>query len=101
MKQNKVEWRSHAKNIFLTVVGTLILAAGTAVFIVPFDLVAGGVSGLAIIINRLIPSELITVDLIVTVLTWGLFFMGWMILGRAFALKTLISSVVSKREQVY
>lgn len=94
MKQNKAEWLSYAKNIFLTVVGTLILAAGTAVFIVPFDLVAGGVSGLAIIINRLISSELITVDLIVTVLTWGLFFMGWLILGRAFALKTLISSVV-------
>lgn len=94
MKISKAEWFGYAKNIILTVVGTLILAAGTAIFIVPFDLVAGGVSGVAIIIHRLIPSEVVTIDLIVTVLTWGLFFVGLLVLGRSFALKTLISSIV-------
>ena len=72
----KKEYMGQIKNVMLTVIGTLILAAGTAIFIVPFDLVAGGVSGLAIIITRLIPSELITIDLVVTVLTWALFLMG-------------------------
>ena len=82
------------KNIILTVVGTLILAAGTAIFILPFDLVAGGVSGFAIIIKQLIPAEFVTIDLIVTALTWALFLMGLAVLGRGFAMKTLISSIV-------
>ena len=94
MEQEKKEYAGQIKNVMLTVIGTLILAAGTAIFIVPFDLVAGGVSGLAIIITRLIPSELVTIDLVVTVLTWALFLMGWLVLGRGFALKTLISSIV-------
>ena len=51
MKYTKAEWLLILKNIILTVVGTLILAAGTAIFILPFDLVAGGVSGFAIIIQ--------------------------------------------------
>ena len=94
MKYTKAEWLLLLKNILLTVAGTLILAAGTAIFVLPFDLVAGGVSGLAIIINRLIPVEFITIDLIVTVLTWGLFFVGLIVLGKGFAMKTLISSIV-------
>ena len=94
MKYTKAEWLTVFKNIFLTVAGTVILAAGTAIFVVPFDLVAGGVSGLAIIIKRLIPAEFVTIDLIVTVLTWALFFVGLIVLGCAFAMKSLISSVV-------
>lgn len=94
MKYTKAEWLLILKNIILTVVGTLILAAGTAIFILPFDLVAGGVSGFAIIIKQLIPAEFVTIDLIVTVLTWALFLMGLAVLGRGFAMKTLISSIV-------
>lgn len=94
MKYTKAEWLLILKNIILTVVGTLILAAGTAIFILPFDLVAGGVSGFAIIIKQLVPAEFVTIDLIVTVLTWALFLMGLAVLGRGFAMKTLISSIV-------
>lgn len=91
---NRTEWCVYLKNIALTVIGTLILAAGTAIFILPFDLVAGGVSGLAIVVKRLLPMEWITIDLIVTVLTWLLFLIGFLVLGKGFALKTLISSIV-------
>lgn len=82
------------KNIFLVVAGTLILALGTALFIIPFELVAGGVSGMAIIINKIIPFKALTVDGIVTILTWGLFFVGLLFLGKQFAIKTLISSLI-------
>ena len=94
MKYTKSEWFAILKNIALTVVGTLILAVGVSIFVIPFELVTGGVSGLAIIIKRLIDVEFLTVDLLVTVLTWTLFFVGWIVLGRGFAMKTLISSVV-------
>ncbi len=82
------------KNLLCVIAGTLILAFGTAVFILPFDLVAGGMSGMAIIIENVIPFEFITIDIVITILTWGLFFLGLVFLGRAFAAKTLISTII-------
>lgn len=82
------------KNILFIIFGTVILAFGTALFIIPFDLVVGGVSGVAIIINRLIGIKYITVDLLITVITWTLFFVGLFTLGKSFAIKTLISTFV-------
>lgn len=94
MKITKKEAWNQGRNILLVVVGTLILAFGTAVFILPFDLVAGGMSGMAIVIDAIIPAEFLTVDLIITILTWALFFLGFIIFGKAFAAKTLISAIV-------
>ncbi|MBE6566384.1 MAG: YitT family protein [Ruminococcaceae bacterium] len=94
MKLSKNEVWNHTRNILLVVVGTLILAFGTAVFILPFNLIAGGMSGLAIVIDALIPAEFLTVDLIITILTWGLFFLGFIIFGKGFAAKTLISAII-------
>ena len=82
------------KNFGLTFLGTLVLAFGTAVFLVPYSLVSGGMSGIAIVLDLLIDVEFITVDLIVAVLSWTLFFVGLIFLGRGFALKTLVSTVV-------
>ena len=94
MEKGKKEILTSIKNIFLVVIGTLLLALGTAVFIIPFDLVAGGVSSIAIILDKLIPLEFLTVERMITLLTWALFFMGLFILGKAFALKTLVSTIV-------
>ena len=48
------------KNMGLVVVGTLILAFGTALFILPFDLVCGGISSIAIILNNLLGVDFIS-----------------------------------------
>ncbi len=85
---------SKAKNIALVVLGTLSLAFGTAVFILPFDLVVGGMSGLAISLHRLIPVGFLTVDRWIFLLTWGLFLLGWLLFGKGFAAKTLLSSAL-------
>lgn len=94
MKRTKAEWLQLFKNVALVVAGTLILSFGTAVFLLPFELVAGGVPGLAIILNHIIPLEFFTVDTIVTILTWTLFFLGFIVMGKGFAAKTLISTIV-------
>ena len=94
MKLTKKELWNQARNLLLVVAGTIVLAFGTAVFLLPFNLVAGGMSGLAIVIDILIPAEVVTVDLIITVLTWGLFLLGFLIFGKGFAAKTLISAIV-------
>ncbi len=82
------------KNIALTLLGTLTLAFGNSIFIIPFDLVCGGVTGTAIVINRLLNNSTLSVSTLVTILTWTLFFVGLFILGRSFALKTLLSSII-------
>ncbi len=82
------------KNTGLVALGTLILAFGTAIFILPFDLVIGGMSGLAIGIDRLCPWECVSKDLLITLLCWGLFLLGFLILGKRFAAKTLVSAIL-------
>ena len=94
MKLSRKEILHIAKNISLVILGTLVLAFGTSVFILPMNIVSGGMSGLAIVIDLLLPFEFITIDMIVFALTWILFFIGLIVLGRAFALKTLISAII-------
>ncbi len=90
----KYEFLPILKNIGLTILGTLILAFGTAVFIIPFDLVVGGMSGFAIVIDKVVPFEFVTVDLLITIMTWSLFLVGFLVLGKSFAAKTLISTII-------
>ena len=57
MKIQKKELLNRIRNVGLVVMGTLILAFGTSIFLLPFDLVTGGMSGLAIVIDAIIPIE--------------------------------------------
>ncbi len=82
------------KNFLLVVAGTLVLAFATAVFILPYDLLIGGVSSIAIIIVNGFNIEAISIDIVIGIVTWGLFFLGLLFLGKDFALKTLVSTVV-------
>lgn len=87
-----------AKQVSLVLLGTLVLSFGCAVFIIPFDLVSGGATGLAIVIDAVLPDVIlgveITIDMIVGAVVWFLFFMGLIILGWDFAMKTLLSTIV-------
>lgn len=92
-KPSRAELLELIKKLGLVVVGTLALAFGCAIFTIPFNLVTGGVTGIAIIINQF-TAEFISIDVVIAIITWGLFFMGLLVLGRDFAMKTLISSII-------
>lgn len=94
IKLTKKEVIRQLKNALTVIFGTVILAFGTGVFLVPFNLVTGGMTGLSISLVKIIPLDFMTVDLYVTVLTWILFFVGWIFLGTDFTVKTLISAIV-------
>lgn len=81
---------SHIFKILEVLFGTFIVAFGAAIFLVPFDIVSGGLSGLGIILAEFIPID---VDIIVTIFTWILFFVGLFFLGPKFSLNTLISAI--------
>lgn len=100
---NKNELLLQAKNMGLVILGTLILALGCAIFLVPFELVTGGVTGFAIIIDHIVKIDNITIpivgeipfiDIVVAIVTWGLFFLGLIFLGKDFAFKTLASTII-------
>lgn len=99
-KITKKEIYSYLTKNLLVILGTVILAFGSAVFLIPFDLVMGGTSGIAIIIKSCFPQGLdsATVDMYiniaVAVITWALFFIGLIFLGKDFAAKTLLSTIV-------
>ena len=93
-KFDRSELLRACKNIALVVFGTAVLAFATGVFIIPFELVSGGMVSMGIILNKLIPVEFITVDMYITAITWMFFFIGLFVLGRDFAMKTIISTVL-------
>ena len=86
------------KNTLFVVLGTSILAFGVSIFIIPFDLVTGGVSGIAIILHRALSFSpflaSVPTTVYASVINWVLFFLGFIFLGKSFALKTLVSTAV-------
>ena len=101
-KISKAEMLLQLKNFALVLAGTLVLAFGCAIFLEPPRLVSGGVTGLSIVIDNILdipdlhlPLIGITpfVDILIFFITWGLFFLGLIFLGKDFALKTLVSSI--------
>ena len=91
MKTDMNKLHIRLRNILLTVLGTLLLSFATSVFILPYNLVVGGISGLAIILSAIIPLAKEVLIAIVTVL---LFVIGVLALSRGFAIKTLVSTIV-------
>ena len=101
-KMSKGEILLQLKNFALVLIGTLVLAFGCAIFLEPPQFVAGGVTGLSIVIDKLCQVSDVYlpligrtefIDILVFCITWGLFFLGLIFLGKDFALKTLLSSI--------
>lgn len=98
-KLSKQEIKEFVKNLILVIVGTLVLSLGTSLFLMEFDLVAGGISGISIVLDHVISSyipalQFITLNMLITAVTWTLFFIGFFVLGKSFALKTLVSTII-------
>ena len=97
LPQNKAEWMLLTKNTALTLIGTFVLAFGISMFIFPFDLVTGGISGIGIILSKATVDVpllgAIGPDTYSAVVNWILFAIGFILLGKSFAMKTLLSTV--------
>ena len=100
-KTNKRAMKRTFINTLYVLLGAISFSVGVGMFLKPFNLVSGGVSGLSIAIYNItdaIPWLVIsghdyTMEFYSAVLTWTLFFTGWIFLGKRVALKTLISTI--------
>lgn len=90
MKLNKINLQV-IKRYLAIIIGSFILGIGTGLFLIPYNIVSGGVSGIGIIMHGIFGFD---TEIVVLILTWLCFFLGWILLGTQFAIKTLLSSII-------
>ena len=83
--------KQKGKDIVWVVAGNAVLALAVSMFILPYDILSGGVAGIAVALQPLIP---LPVTLMVNLLVVGLFILGACFLGKEFAMKTILSSLI-------
>lgn len=83
-------WKETVTDLVLTCVGCFLLAASSAYFVLPFDILTGGVAGIAVVVSSLIP---IPAEWVTNGLTIVLFIVGWVVLGKGFAYRTVLSTI--------
>lgn len=83
--------KSRLFELLVIVAGNLVLAFATASFILPYNIVTGGVAGVAVVVEPLfhIPAQW-TINAVVIVM----FLLGAFFLGKEFAVKTVLSSIM-------
>lgn len=79
-------------NYLLVTIGTALLAFGSVIFLTELELVAGGLSGIAIIIQHFFQTQIY--DIVVAILTVIFWLIGLIFVGKDFAMKTLLSSLL-------
>ncbi|SFE45896.1 YitT family protein [Trichococcus pasteurii] len=79
------------KPIAAVVAGNIIVAFAIAAFILPKNLIAGGTTGLAIILNHFFG---LNISLVVLIFNGFMFFVGAALLGKKFALTTILSTII-------
>lgn len=103
---SKKEQNIFVLNCFLVLFGNISLAFGTAIFLTKLDIVAGGLSGIGIIVQHFVGNTTVftgvlgqifgntIIDLVVFICTWILWVIGLFAVGRDFAMKTLASAII-------
>lgn len=79
------------KRFFMINIGLLTASIGLYFFLIPSNLAAGGASGLAIVLSRLIPN--LSMGVILTIINLLLFILAFAVLGRDFGGYTLYVSL--------
>lgn len=80
------------QNLILVLAGSTIMGLGYALFLIPYHLVPGGVSGISIIINYLFH---LPVGLIIILLNIPIFLLSYKFLGKKYIFTTLLGMTLS------
>ena len=78
------------KDLVIIILGNLILAIGVVAFILPNNILSGGVAGVAVLFS---PFISLNKELMITIINTALFIIGFIFLGKRFAVTTLISTI--------
>ena len=86
----KLSNKEITKDLLWILAGNIALSAGVAWFVLPNDVLTGGLPGVAVALQKLIP---LSPELMINIGTIGLFIVGVLILGKKFAMKTILSTI--------
>ncbi len=83
--------REQISDVLLVIFGNLALAISSVYFVLPFNLLTGGVAGISVIVNKFTHwDETIIIDVLIVLL----FIIGTIFLGKNFAIKTTLSTIL-------
>lgn len=82
-------WSKNMKNLLAVLFGNLLYALTVKLFVLPADLVTGGTTGIALVLEHLWDLPISAVVLVINV---AMLLLGWAIMGRGFALSTVAST---------
>lgn len=80
------------KEYLIITLGVWFIACGINFFLVPHNLAAGGLSGIAMVINHYIPT--LNVGVIMFIGDIFFFIIGFIFIGKSFGIKTIYSSLM-------
>lgn len=80
------------KEYFIITLGVWFIACGINFFLVPHNIAAGGLSGIAMVINHYLP--VLNVGIIMIIGDIFFFILGFIFIGKSFGVKTVYSSLM-------
>ncbi|MDE6667884.1 MAG: YitT family protein [Clostridia bacterium] len=83
------------KDYSVITLGCIIYSLGVAIFLDPYNIAPGGATGIAIIINEILPIETNITGILIIAINVPLFILGAVFCGKKFAISTLFATVVS------
>lgn len=80
-------------NILWIVLGAFLCATADSFFLIPMNIIAGGVTGLSLIFNAIPGFDILSVQVYVLIITWIFFIIGLFLIGLKYSLKQLVFSI--------
>lgn len=87
----KESLRTRLFSLALVLIGNLIYAVTVKLFVIPANLISCGTNGLAFTVNHLFH---IPMTLFILVFNLAMLAVGWLVMGRKFAMTTILSSLL-------
>ena len=85
--------KKEIKKYLILLFANFCLALALIAFINNAEIMTGGLGGISIIVEEIFPSFDYVTSIVITGVSWVLFFIGWFFKGKKFALKTLFSTI--------
>ena len=85
MHQNKI------RDVFLITVAMFVISVSIYFFLIPSGIIVGSISGLAMVLNQVVP---LSISMITLILNVGLLILGFIFVGKEFASKSIYTSIL-------
>ena len=82
--------KNRLHDFIMILLGNFVVACSVSFFILPNNILTGGVAGVSVALKPIIPLDSV---LMIDILTVGLFIVGALFLGKRFAMKSIISTI--------